>query len=281
MSAAQKDGKQSGPREVLHEAARAGDLSPGKEPLTRALSRRFYTEASVRAVNSPPQPSPIRREEDAGSYQILLDGRPVRTPKKHHLALPTLALAKAIAAEWAAQADVIDPETMPLTRLANVAIDAVGDLRGEVAADIVAFAGTDLLCYRAEAPRELVALQAANWDPVLAWAEGRLRHRFMLAEGVMPVVQRPETLAAVAEALSSLDAFRLTSLHVMTALTGSALLALAHAEGQIGLVEAWVAAHVDEDWQISQWGEDSEAAERRARRWAEMVAASRLLELLA
>lgn len=240
---------------------------PGKEALRPPLPKRFYKEASV-------------REGDSG-YAVLLDGRPVRTPLKLPLAVPTRALAQAIAAEWAAQGVHVDPSTMPLSRLAITAIDGVAQHAAEVADDIVKFAGSDLLCYRAEAPEALQRLQAKAWDPILAWAESELGARFLLAEGVMPVTQSTAALDSIAAAVAPYDAMALTCLHVMTTLTGSALLALALAKGRLSAEEAWAAAHIDEDWQISQWGVDVEAAERREKRWAEMRAASRFLSLLA
>ena len=246
---------------------------PGKEALQAPLPKRLYKGVTV-AEASPPSGGENR-------YQILLDGRPVRTPKKLALALPTRALAEAIAAEWAAQGERIDPSTMPLTRLAFTALDGVARHMAEVASDIVKFAASDLLCYRAEAPAVLVHLQAAAWDPILRTMEDELGARFRLAAGVMPVAQSHAALDRVAAALQPYDALALTSLHVMTTLMGSALLALAHAKGRISAKEAWAAAQVDEDWQISQWGVDVEAVERRARRWAEMQAASRFLQLLA
>jgi chaperone required for assembly of F1-ATPase len=204
----------------------------------------------------------------------------VRTPAKAELAVPTRALAEAIAAEWEGQAERIDAATMPLTRLVNTAIDGVAARMSQVQADIAAFAMSDLVCYRADEPEPLVQRQRQHWDPVLAWAREALGARFEVATGLMPVAQPEQTRAAVAASLEGLDAFRLAALHVMTTLTGSALLALAHARGALTAEAAWAAAHVDEDFQISQWGEDTEAAARRARRWAEMQAASRLLALL-
>jgi len=239
--------------------------TPGKEPLA-PLPKRFYSDVTVAPAE--------------GGFALLLDGKPVRTPRKLPLKVPTRALAEAIAAEWAAQKERVDPATMPLSKLAITAIDGVASHMPDVAAEIVKFAGSDLLCYRAEAPEPLKVLQAAAWDPMLRWAEAELGARFSTAKGVMPVTQRPEALERVAAAVAPFDAMALTSLHVLTALTGSAILALAHAAGRISAEEAWTAAHVDEDWQISQWGVDVEAAERRARRWAEMQAASRFLELL-
>jgi chaperone required for assembly of F1-ATPase len=216
----------------------------------------------------------------AQAFRILLDGKLARTPAKAELALPTRPLAEAIAAEWAAQGDHIDAATMPLTRLVNTAIDGVTPRLAQVRADIAAFASSDLVCYRAEGPEPLVEAQCQKWDPVLAWARDALGARFAVATGLMPVAQPEGAIAAVAAALEDLDPFRLAALHVMTTLTGSALLALAHARGALTVEAAWAAAHVDEDFQISQWGEDAEAAARRARRWAEMQAASRLLALL-
>jgi chaperone required for assembly of F1-ATPase len=170
---------------------------------------------------------------------------------------------------------------MPLSKLAITAIDGVADNLAAVAEDIVKFAGTDLICYRAEAPAGLQRRQSEAWDAILRRMERELGARFALAEGVMPVAQTEKALDRVAAAVAPFDAMALASLHVMTTLTGSALLALAHAKGLISLEDAWAAAHVDEDWQVEQWGVDVEAADRRARRWAEMQAASRFLKLLA
>lgn len=239
--------------------------APGyREPQTKKeLPKRFYRDVSV--------------GEEAGEFRILLDGRGVRTPSKKPLAVPTRALADAVAGEWRGQSAVIDPATMPLTRILNSAIDGVSGREAEIAADIVKYAGSDLLCYRAEHPEELVTRQARHWDPVLAWAKADLECRFVLAAGIMPVTQSDEALARFAKALEGLDALRLAALHVVTTLLGSALLALAHARGNIGADATWAAAHVDEDFQIEQWGEDAEAAERRTFRRAEFDAASRIL----
>jgi len=238
---------------------------PGREP-PAPLPKRFYKDVTVAPA--------------ADGFAILLDGKPVRTPRKLPLRVPTRALADAIAAEWAAQKERVDPASMPLSKLAITAIDGVASHMADVAAEIVKFAGSDLLCYRAEAPEALRVLQAAAWDPMLRWAEDELGVDLATAKGVMPVTQRQESLARVAAAVAPFEAMALTSLHVLTTLTGSAILALAHAAGRTSAEAAWAAAHVDEDWQVSQWGVDVEAAERRARRWAEMLAASRFLELL-
>ncbi len=240
--------------------------TPGKERLTPPLAKRFYKDVAV--------------EPSKDGFAVLLDGRPVRTPGKLPLAVPTRALADAIAQEWAAQGPHIDPASMPLSKLAITTIDGVAKSMPQVAADIVAYAGSDLLCYRAEEPEALIRLQADAWDPVLRWAQDALGARFTVGKGVIPVVQSPAALERVAAAVAPFEPMALTCLHVMTTLMGSALLALAHAKGQLSVEEAWAAAHVDEDWQIARWGVDVEAAERRARRLREMQAASRFLELL-
>ena len=231
-----------------------------------AKPKRFYRSVSVGGA--------------APAFRVLLDGKPILTPARRQLAVPTMALAEAVAAEWEAQADRVDPATMPLTRLINTAVDGVSDHADEVRADIVKYAASDLTCYRAEGPVELESRQAAAWDPVLAWAHETLGARFVLGQGIMPVAQPDTATRAIERALAGLDAFSLAAYHTMTTLTGSALLALAHARGRLTAEEAWAAAHVDEDWQITQWGEDAEAKARRDRRWAEMQAASRLLALL-
>jgi chaperone required for assembly of F1-ATPase len=228
------------------------------------LRKRFYREA----VAGPGE----------GGFAVLLDGRPVRTPARRPLGAPTLPLAEAIAAEWTAQGEQIDPAAMPLTRIANSIIDGVADAREAVRAEIGQYLGSDLLCYRADQPERLVARQAELWDPVLAWMRERADARFVLAEGVIHVAQPPGTLAA-AQALIPDDAWPLGAVHVVTTLTGSGLLALALAHGRLSVDEAWAAANVDEDWNIVQWGEDDDARARRAAREADMRAAARVLAL--
>lgn len=211
---------------------------------------------------------------------LHLDGRPARTPAKRPLASPTRELGEAIAAEWAAQGAHIEPAELPLTRIANTVIDGVVSEADAVRAEIVKYAGSDLLCYRAEGPEELIALQAGNWDPILVWARDELGASFVVTGGLMPVPQPEDAVQAVADAVGDVSPFMLGPLHVMTTLTGSAILALATLKGRLTDAEAWAAAHVDEDWQISQWGEDAEAAARRERRWQEMSAASRFAALV-
>lgn len=241
-------------------------------------------EAAARkgAVASPPPKrfyKTASAEPRGDGFALLLDGRGVKTPGKRQLILPTRAFADAVAAEWNAQGERIDPATMPLTRIANTAIDGVAENMDAVADDIVAFAGSDLLCYRAAGPEGLVVRQGAHWDPLLEWATEELAAPLETVTGVMPVVQPAAALAGIAAALEELGPFALAALHVMTTLAGSAVIGLAHGRGRLSLEEAWKAAHVDEDWQIEQWGEDAEAAARRVRRLAEFEAASRAFRL--
>jgi chaperone required for assembly of F1-ATPase len=238
---------------------------PGSEP-ARVLPKRFYKAAGV--------------EERGGQFHVVLDGRPIRTPKKNTVMAPTKALADAIAAEWEAQAEHVDPARMPLTRYANTILDGIVGREAEIRADIAKYAGTDLLCYRADAPQELVDAQAARWDALLAWACHDLNMPLVATAGMMPVAQQADTLARAEAALAGLDAFRLAAVHTMTTLMGSVVLALAVLKGRLTTQEAWDAAHVDEDWQIGKWGEDAEAAARRQRRWEEMQSAEGMLRLL-
>jgi chaperone required for assembly of F1-ATPase len=248
-----------------------GPTDPGKAHSAPALPKRFYKAVSVDPAPSTQSPS---------GFRVLLDGKPMRTPAKAQFAVPSRRLAEAIAAEWEAQREHIDPRTMPLTRLANSAIDGVRGGEAEVRAAIAGYAANDLVCYRATGPEELVQRQKEAWDGLLAWAVTTLGVRLRVGEGIMPVAQPEAAPSAVVAALEGLDAFALAAVHVMTTLTGSALLALAHARGRLTAEAAWAAAHVDEDWQIGQWGEDAEAKARRQHRWAEMRAASRMLALV-
>lgn len=218
--------------------------------------------------------------ETDGLFAIALDGRKARTPARELLAMPSRPLAEAVAAEWAGQGERIDPTTMPLTRLVNVAIDGVAKEIDAVAAEIVRYAGSDLVCYRADTPDRLIARQSAHWDPVLAFARDELGARFLLAEGVMFVEQPAETIEAVRHAVPKDDPFTLAALSVVTTLTGSALIALALHRRRIALDDAWAAAVVDETWSAELWGEDSEATIRQANRRREFEAAIRLLELV-
>ena len=222
----------------------------------------------------------VATKKDGAGFALRLDGKPVRTPGKAQLVLPTQALAEAVAAEWRAQGERIDPATMPLTKLANSVIDGVKGREEAVIDDIVKHAGSDLVCYRAEGPRGLVEAQGTHWDPVLAWAEAALEAPLLLAKGIVHVAQPEASLGKLRETLTGRDAYSLAALHVMTALTGSALLPLAVALGELTPEEAWKAAHVDEDWQISQWGEDADAKTRREARRRDFAAAAQLVKLV-
>jgi chaperone required for assembly of F1-ATPase len=236
-----------------------------RKSLRTPLRKRFYKEAAAGAA-------------EAGNYPVLLDGKPVRTPARNLLAAPTRELTAAIAGEWQAQTEAIDPVTMPLTRLANSIIDGVATSQKEVAAEVEKFLGTDLLFYRAEEPAGLVERQIKHWDPVIGWARDRLGARFVLAAGV---IHRAQPEGAVASALSAIprDPWRLGAVHAITTLTGSALLAIAVSERFVGAETAWLAAHVDEDWNMETWGRDEAAMARRAQRHAEMQAAATVLAL--
>jgi chaperone required for assembly of F1-ATPase len=250
----------------------AGNGSKAADGAASPLRKRFYTTVAVKEA---------AEAAGSGGFGLLLDGKVVRTPAKGVFRVPTRALAEVIAGEWDAQEERLNPATMPLTRLANSALDAVRGREADVRAEIVKYSASDLLCYRACEPARLVERQSELWDPVLAWCHEALDARFTVTSGLMPVAQPSSATAAVARQLEAFDAFGLAALHVMTTLMGSALLALAHARGRLAIEQAWAAAHVDEDWQISRWGEDAEAAARRERRWRDVQGASRLLALLA
>ena len=227
------------------------------------LPKRFYKEA--RAV------------ETGSGYELRLDGRPARTPGRSLVATASRRIGEAIAAEWNAQSERIDPVSMPITRTLNSAIDGVSPRMDDVRSDIAAFAGSDLLCYRADEPARLVERQAASWDPVLKRFanEGA---RFSLATGIMPIDQPPGALNRVREMLADeTDPLQLAALHIATTLTGSALLALAVQRQWIEADDAWSAAHVDEDWNIQLWGEDAEASARRDQRKRDYDAATFIL----
>ena len=254
-------------RDMFEEIFANDPLDPteaARRAMRPALKRRFYTSVG------------IAREADG--FAIVLDGRPVRTPARRALAAPTQPLAQALAAEWDAQADVIDPARMPLTRLANTIIDGVAAASREIAAEIEKYLGSDLVCYRAEGPDRLVVRQANRWDPILAFARDALGARFEITYGVRFVTQSPDAIAAARQAVP-IDPWRLGAVHTVMTLTGSALIALAFERGAVTLDDAWDAAHVDEDWNMELWGRDELALARRAARLAEMQAAAQVLEL--
>jgi chaperone required for assembly of F1-ATPase len=230
------------------------------------LRKRFYKDVGV--------------ADTADGFAVSLDGRPVRTPARRALAAPARALGEALAAEWDGQADVVDPARMPLTRLANTIIDGVAAAVSDVAAEIEKYLGSDLVCYRAEAPDRLVVRQAHQWDPILAFAREQLGAQFEITYGVRFVAQSADAIAAARQVIP-IDPWRLGAVHAVMTLTGSALIALAFERGALTLDDAWAAAHVDEDWNMELWGRDALALERRAARLAEMRAAATVLALLA
>jgi chaperone required for assembly of F1-ATPase len=233
---------------------------------TRAPQRkRFYTTAGIASAPD--------------GFAITLDDKPVRTPSRRPLVAPARQIAEAIAAEWAAQNAIINPMTMPLTRLANSVIDAVADRVEAVVDDVAKYFKSDLLFYRAGHPDALVEREARHWDPVLFWAADTLGAHFILAEGIVHVRQPDQAVAAARAALPT-GPWPIGALHVVTTLTGSALLALALLRGVLDEDQVWSAAHVDENWNSEQWGVDGEVAARRAARLIEFKAAARVLKAL-
>lgn len=199
-------------------------------------------------------------------FTVRLDDRPVRTPAKRPLILPTRAMAEAIAAEWDSVDQLIDPRAMPATRAANAAIDKVAPQFDEVAALVAAYGGSDLLCYRASDPDDLARAQAGAWDPLLDWAERTYGARLSTTQGVTPVSQPAAAVARLAAAVHSCTPFQLAALHDLVALTGSLVLGLAASRDAFDAGDLWRLSRFDEDWQAAQWGEDAEAAEAAARK---------------
>lgn len=214
--------------------------------------RRFWTDADA--------------VETGDGFGIVLDGRPVKTPARRPLVVPSHPLAQAIAAEWAAQGDLIDPNSMPLTRIANSAIDTVTVQRGEIAGIIAAYGESDLLCYRAEGPPDLVARQAAAWDPLLDWAADALGAHLTVGAGVMFIPQPAPSVAALSAKVAVRDAFDLAPLHDLVALSGSLVIGLAVQAGLRPSAELWDLSRVDESYQAEKWGHDEDAAEIAALR---------------
>src|SRR5436190_15558249 len=254
-------------RELFDEVAGHSPLDP-EEAVRRATRvpqrKRFYKEAGIAPAD--------------GGFAVTLDGKPIRTPSGRHVVAPTGAIAEAIAAEWNAQGETIDPLTMPLTRFAN-SVAEVTDRVDAVADDVAKYLGTDLLFYRAGHPEALVAKEAAHWDPIVFWAAESLGAHFMLSEGILHVRQ-PDTAIAAARAAFPKNPWSIAALHVVTTLTGSALLALALAHSVRDPDQIWAAAHVDEDWNVEKWGIDEEVAHRRAARLVDFRAATQILEAL-
>lgn len=214
-----------------------------------------------------------------GGFTVRLDGRPVKTPAKAALVVPSRAMAEAIAAEWDAQSGEVKPATMPVTRAANSAIDKIIPQRAEVVEIIAAYGQSDLLCYRALGPAALVERQSAGWDSVLDWADSVLGARLVVTAGVMHVAQSPEALARLTARVAGMTEFQLAGLHDLVAISGSLVLALAVTMGRLTPDEAWALSRIDENWQIEQWGADEEAAELEAFRHVAFHEASRFYAL--
>lgn len=208
-------------------------------------AKRFWTETRV--------------EEVDGGFTIRLDGRPVKTPAKILLIVPTRAMADQIAAEWDAQQGKIDPRTMPWTRSANAALDKVATQFTEVAGLLAAYGDTDLLCYRADGPEELARRQTEGWDPLLAWSAATLKAPLNATVGVMHREQPAESLARLTARIGQMTAFQLTGFHDLVAISGSLVLALAVADQRLPAEEAWRLSRLDEHWQAEVWGRDEEA----------------------
>ncbi|KIC28301.1 ATP12 family chaperone protein [Leisingera sp. ANG-M6] len=197
--------------------------------------------------------------EAAEGFEVELDGRRVKTPAKAPLTVPTREMAEAIAAEWDAQTESVNPNSMPCTRSANAAIDKVTHQHSEVAAMLAEYGDSDLLCYRADSPVELAARQAAEWDPVLDWAEAELGVRLLPRTGVLHQPQEPAALAVLAEKTRAMSSFQLAAFHDLVGISGSLILGFAAASGWRSAEEIWLLSRLDERWQEEQWGEDEEA----------------------
>jgi chaperone required for assembly of F1-ATPase len=224
--------------------------------------KRFYKDVSVGDGNA-----------------VLLDGRMLKTPRGASLDLPTPALAEAIAEEWRAQGDEIDPQSMPLTKLANTAVDGVTPRREEVVTEIAAFAKHDHLCYRTDTPAELVRRQSEAWDPLLDWVAERYGAPLLTAKGVTSVEQPDSSIAALRKAVEGFDPFALSALHVIASICGSLVLALAVADRRLSAADAFALSQIDERFQAEKWGLDSEAEARAKRLAHELATAARFLDL--
>lgn len=228
--------------------------------------RRFYQSVALTAADD--------------GHRITLDGRPARTPAGRPLVLPSAALGAAIAAEWDAQRETIDPETMPLTRLAFTAIDRIGGQRAAIIDGLLAYAGSDVLCYRAQGPRELVALEDATWQPILDWAAAQLGVRLAVSEGIVPLSQGNDAIETLTTAVAACDDMALAGLASIAQTAGSLVIALAVVRGRIDAEAAFRAAFLDECYQAERWGYDPEAASRRDRLAAEIAAAAVFVRLV-
>lgn len=240
-------------------------FNPQKERNAR-LAKRFYKQAVV--------------SNEAGEFAVMLDTRALKTPGRRAVVSPSRALSQAVAAEWDAQREHIDPSTMPLTRIVTTAIDRVALDAEPAVAEIVSYAGTDLVCYRADEPAELVTLQEGAWTPLLEWFADATGARLGVTTGIVHVKQSADALIAVRSALSDLDAVRLTALHTLVTIAGSAVIGFAVMRGHLDAEAGFAASRIDEDFQIAKWGEDAEAQTRKAAHKAEFMAAARVFSLL-
>lgn len=229
--------------------------------------KRFYKQAACAGTES--------------GFAIQLDGKGVKTPLGRPLVVPTRALAEAIAAEWQEQGENIRPDSMVLTQLASTALDRVGPERAVITGQMLNYAGTDLLCYRADCPDDLAERQARQWQPIMDWAARELGAELVATCGIIAIAQPEAALAALAARLESYDVWRLTATQLATAAMGSLLLALALAEGRLDADEAFALSQLDETYQIEQWGEDAEATQRRALLHRDLMATDRFLRLIA
>lgn len=214
-----------------------------------------------------------------GGFTVRLDGRAVKTPAKAAFVVPTLALAEAAAREWDAQEGAVKPETMPVTRAANSAIDKLGQQRDEVVGLLAAYGASDLLCYRATGPEGLIARQAAGWDPWLGWSATDLGAPLQVTAGIVPIAQPDESLIRLRAAVDAFDPFRLAAFHDMVAITGSLILALAVTRGRLSAAEAFDLSRIDESWQAEFWGVDEDAAELEAGKRQALLEAERFYAL--
>lgn len=228
-------------------------------------AKRFWKETTVGEIDN--------------GFQVLLDGRQVKTPAKTLLVVPTRAMAEAIAAEWDAQEGEVDPTTMPVTRSANAALDKVSAQRDEVVAMLASYGGTDLLCYRASEPAELIERQQAAWDPLLDWLAANHRVRLAVGSGVMHVAQDAAGQETLLAAVDRLNNFEIAAFHDLVAMSGSLVLALAVSDGHLNVADGWRLSRIDETWQEEQWGEDEEATELAEKKFKEFSSAARILGL--
>lgn len=233
--------------------------------MTEWTARRFWEAAETRP--------------EAGGWTVRLDGRPVRTPGRRPLVMPTRAMADAVAGEWSAQGERVDPTTMPVTRSVNSAIDKVVPQRDEVVAALTAYGETDLLCYRAESPDALTARQARAWDPLLEWAHQTFGARLVPVAGVMPHPQDRAALDRLSAPVDAMDEFALTGFHDLVMLSGSLVLALAVVRGRLSAAEAWELSRIDEEYQAELWGRDQEAERAAEIRRDAFLAAERFVAL--